>query len=41
MEILRLISKLLSDADIRRILGNDTKIIKYAELANLYDIDQL
>lgn len=41
MEIVRLINKALSDADIQRILGSDTKIIKYAELEALHDIDQL
>ena len=41
MEILRLIHKPLSDADIRKILGTDTKIIKYSELGDLSDIDQL
>ena len=41
MEIARLINKPLSDADIRKILGSDTKIIKYSELDCLYDIDQL
>ena len=40
-DIVRLINKALSDEDIQRILGGDAKIIKYAELANLYDIDQL
>ena len=41
IDIVRLINKALSDEDIQRILGGDAKIIKYAELANLYDIDQL
>ena len=41
MEIVRLISKALSDEDIQKILGGDAKIIKYAELGQLYDIDQL
>ena len=41
MEILKLVSKALSDEDIQRILGGDAKIIKYAELGVLYDIDQL
>ena len=34
-EIRRLNRKPLSDADLRRILGNDTKILKYAELASV------
>ena len=38
---MRLINKALSDEDIKNILGGDAKIIKYAELGNLYDIDQL
>ena len=41
MDAVRLVNKALSDADIQRILGGDTKIIKYSELAHLYDIDQL
>ncbi len=41
MEIVRLINKPLSDTDIQKILGSDTKIIKYSELGHLYDIDQL
>ena len=35
------INKPLSDTDIQKILGSDTKIIKYSELGHLYDIDQL
>jgi len=41
MDVLRLITKALSDEDIQRILGGDAKIIKYSELSHLYDIDQL
>ncbi len=41
MDVVRLINKALSDADIQRILGSDAKVIKYSELGNLYDIDQL
>ena len=41
IDIVRLINKALSDEDIQRILGGDAKIIKYAELGNLQDIDQL
>ncbi len=40
MDVLRLVNKALSDADIHRILGG-VKIIKYSELGHLYDIDQL
>ena len=36
MDVVRLINKALSDEDIQRIMGGDAKIIKYAELANLY-----
>jgi hypothetical protein len=39
MDVVRLMNKALSDEDIQRILGGDAKIIKYAELGNLYDID--
>ena len=41
IDIVRLINKALSDEDIQRILGGDAKIIKYAELGQLNDIDQL
>ena len=41
IDIVRLINKALSDEDIQKILGGDAKIIKYAELGQLYDIDQL
>jgi hypothetical protein len=41
MVVVRLANKALSDEDIHKILGGDAKIIKYAELGNLYDIDQL
>ena len=32
--------KALSDTDIRKILGHDTKIIKYSELSQLADLNQ-
>ena len=41
IDIVRLINKALSDEGIQKILGCDAKIIKYAELGQLYDIDQL
>ena len=41
IDIVRVINKALSDEDIQRILGGDAKIIKYAEMGQLYDIDQL
>ena len=41
MSIIKLIHKALSDTDIRKILGQDTKIIKYAELSQFTDLDQL
>ena len=41
IDIVRLINKALSDEDIQKILGGDAKIVKYAELGQLYDIDQL
>ena len=41
IDIVRLINKALSDEDIQKILGGDAKIIKYAELGELHDIDQL
>ncbi len=41
MDVERLINKALSDEDIQRILGGDAEIIKYSELGNLHDADQL
>ena len=41
MDVVRLINKALSNADFQNILGGDAKIIKYSELGNPYDIDQL
>ena len=41
MSIVKLIHKALSDTDIRRILGNDTKVIKYSELSHYDDLNQL
>ena len=41
MSIIKLIHKALSDSDIRRILGHDTKIIKYSELAQFTDLNEL
>ena len=39
--ILKLVNKALSDADLRTILGDDLKIIKYSELDNYSDLDEL
>ena len=39
--ILKLINKPLSDADIKQILGEDTKIIKYSYLSHFNDLDEL
>ena len=41
MNVVKLIHKALSDSDIRRILGRDTKIIRYSELANFESLEQL
>ena len=41
MEVLRLANKALSDDDIRRILGRDIKILKYSDLDELKDLDEL
>ena len=41
MSIIKLIHKALSDSDIRKILGHDTKIIKYSELSQFEDLSQL
>jgi hypothetical protein len=38
---MKLIHRPLSDADLRNLLGNDLKILKYSELANYEDLDQL
>ena len=41
MSVLRLIRRPLSDADIRHILGSGIKIIKYSELNDYGDLDDL
>ena len=41
MDIIKLVHKALSDADIRAILGSNTKIIKYSELSGYRDLDDL
>ncbi len=41
MDVVRLIDKGLSDQDSQRMLGGGTKIIKYSESGNLYDIDRM
>ena len=41
MDIIKLVHKALSDSDIRAILGENTKIIKYSELARYRDLDDL
>ena len=41
MSIKKLIHKALSDSEIRRILGADTKIIKHSELANINSLGEL
>ena len=41
MSVRKLIRKALSDSDIRTILGADTKVIKYSELANIGSLDEL
>ena len=39
--IIKLIATPLGDDDIRKILGNETKIIKYSELSKFNDLDEL
>lgn len=41
MEVLKMIHKALSDDDIRRILGRDVKILKYSDLDEFQDLDEL
>ena len=41
MDIIKLVHKALSDSDIRAILGENTKIIKYSELSGYKDLDDL
>lgn len=38
---MELISKALSDSDIRQALNNDVNIVKYSELKNMKNIDEL
>ena len=40
-DIKRLIRKSLSDADLRRILGADLKILKYSQLSKVVSLDTL
>jgi len=40
-DIQRIIRKPLSDADLRHILGEDLKILKYSELANHSSLDSI
>ena len=39
--ILKIVHKALSDEDLRKILGNDLKILKYSDLDNYNDLDEL
>ena len=39
--LLKLIHKPLSDDDLRRVLGDDLKILKYSDLVNYNDLDEL
>ena len=41
MSVRKLIHEALSDSDIRTILGADTKILKYSELAGVGSLDEL
>ena len=41
MSIEKLLHTALSDSDIRRILGSDTRIIKYSNLAPYNSLDEL
>ena len=41
MSIVKLIHKALSDKDIRKILGHDTKIVKYSGLSQFTDLNEL
>ena len=41
MSVLKLIHKSLSDADLRHLLGNDFKILKYSQLSEISDLDEL
>ena len=39
--LLKLVHKPLSDDDLRRVLGDDLKILKYSDLDNYNDLDEL
>ncbi|MFM7981568.1 MAG: hypothetical protein ACKPKO_19845, partial [Candidatus Fonsibacter sp.] len=41
MDVIRLILKALNDDDIGTILGTDANIIRYSELRNIDDLDEL
>jgi len=40
-DIQRIVRKPLSDADLKHILGEDLKILKYSELANYSSLDSI
>ncbi|MFM7978162.1 MAG: hypothetical protein ACKPKO_02505, partial [Candidatus Fonsibacter sp.] len=41
MDVIQLIHKALNDEDIGTILGTDTTIIRYSELRQIDDLDEL
>ena len=41
MSVRKLIHKARSDSDKRKVIGEDTTIVKYSELANLNSLDEL
>ena len=41
MDVIKLVHKALSDDDIGTILGADAKIIRYSELRQIDDLDDL
>ena len=41
MSIVKLFHRALSDTDIRKTLGHETKIIRYSELSQFEDLSQL
>jgi hypothetical protein len=41
MSVMKLIHRPLSDEDLRKLLGSDLRILKYSELAEVRDLNEL
>jgi len=41
MSVMKLIHRPLSDEDLRKLMGSDLRILKYSELAEVRDLNEL